>query len=62
VSSGNLVAFPKYIVEIKLSPAAAQKLASSGETIRVWASYYGTAAPDVPGGDDGEIQLASEIE
>lgn len=51
---------PKYVVQLALSPAAASKLSSSGETVRVSASYYGTAVPGVPAGDDGEVGLANE--
>jgi hypothetical protein len=42
------------------SAAFASKLLSSGETVRVSASYYGTAMPGVPAGDDGEVGLANE--
>ncbi|HML29332.1 MAG TPA: YARHG domain-containing protein [Hyphomicrobium sp.] len=57
---GGVRMVPKYIVQLTLSPAAAHKLVSSGETVRVFASYYGSAAPGVAAGDDGEIGLASE--
>ena len=59
-AAGNATTVPKYVVELTLSPAATQKLASSGETICIWANYYGTAAPNVPAPEDGEIQLANE--
>lgn len=51
---------PKYVVQLTLSPAAANKLSSSGETVRISASYYGTAAPGTASGDDGEVGLANE--
>jgi hypothetical protein len=51
---------PRYVVQLSLSPAAENKLAASGETVRVAASYYGNAAPGVASGDDGEIGLANE--
>ncbi len=50
----------RYVVQLTLSPAASRKLAASGETVRVSASYYGTAAPGVATGGDGEIGLAHE--
>jgi YARHG domain len=59
-TGGGVLAVPRYIVQLSLSPAAASKLSASGETVRVSASYYGTAAPGVPTGDDGEIGLANE--
>lgn len=52
---------PKYVVQLTLSPRAAEKLSTAGETVRVSASYYGTAAPGVAAGDDGEIALANEV-
>lgn len=57
---GGVRVVPKYIVQLTLSPAAAHKLMSSGETVRVFASYYGSAAPGVAAGEDGEVGLASE--
>jgi hypothetical protein len=51
---------PKYVVQLTLSRAAANKLSASGETVRVAASYYGSAASGVAAGDDGEIGLANE--
>ncbi len=52
---------PKYLVQLTLSPAASAKLGASGETVRISASYYGTAAPGVAAGGDGEIGLANEV-
>ncbi|SDO45277.1 YARHG domain-containing protein [Filomicrobium insigne] len=53
-------ALPKYTVEITLSPKADERLRTSGETIRVWALYYGEAAAGVKGDEMGEVQLTSE--
>ncbi|RUP00038.1 YARHG domain-containing protein [Hyphomicrobium sp.] len=59
-ASDGVRVLPKYVVQVSLSSAAANKLTSSGETVRVSASYYGTAASGVGAGDDGEIGLANE--
>ncbi|MFT3732868.1 MAG: YARHG domain-containing protein [Hyphomicrobium sp.] len=58
---GGARVVPRYIVQLTLSPAAAAKLSASGETVRVSASYYGTAKTGIAAGDDGEIGLANEV-
>ncbi len=60
-SGAGVLVLPKYVVQLTLSPAAASKLSSSGETVRVSASYYGTAVSGVPVEGDGEIGLANEV-
>jgi YARHG domain-containing protein len=60
-TGASALVLPKYVVQLTLSPAAASKLSSSGETVRVSASYYGTAAPGVPVEGDGEVGLANEV-
>lgn len=54
------VKLPRYKVEVLLSTKAAQKLKSSGETVRVAASYFGTAKPGVVGDEADQIQMGRE--
>ena len=55
-AQGAVRTVPKYVVQMTLSPAAKSKLAASGETIRVAASYYGNAVAK----DEDEVALANE--
>ncbi|WP_423415708.1 YARHG domain-containing protein [Hyphomicrobium sp. B1] len=56
---GGVRVVPKYVVQLTLSRAAQNKLAQSGETVRVAAFYYGSAMKH-SADDDGEIALANE--
>ncbi|MBS0249438.1 MAG: YARHG domain-containing protein [Proteobacteria bacterium] len=51
---------PKYVVQLALSRAAANKLSQSGETVRIAAFYYGTATRPSVENESGEIALANE--
>jgi hypothetical protein len=51
---------PKYVVQLTLSEAARRKLETSGETVRISASYYGNAPSGAAAEGDGEIGLANE--
>ncbi len=52
---------PSYTVVVTLSPGAETKLASSGETVRVSAYYFGEAKPGVAADEAGEIQFGEEV-
>ena len=54
------VKLPRYKVEISLSTKAAQNVKTSGETVRVAASYFGTAKPGVVGDEADQIQMGRE--
>lgn len=51
---------PRYVVQLALSRLAEDKLRRSGETVRIAASYYGTAVDTSAADNDGEVALASE--
>lgn len=51
---------PRYVVQLALSRLAENKLAQSGETVRIAASYYGTAIEASAASEDGEVALANE--
>lgn len=52
---------PLYTVQITLSPKAAAKLSSSGETITIAAMYGGPAKPGVPTEGDGMVFAGEEL-
>lgn len=49
-----------FSIDVTLTPAAAQKLASLHETVAVQAFYAGLPAPGVQATPDGEVDLGSE--
>lgn len=59
-ASNGVRVVPKYVVQLALSRAAANKLAQSGETVRVAAFYYGSAIGHSVDNESGEIALANE--
>lgn len=56
----DLRVVPRYVVQLALSRLAENKLTQSGETVRIAASYYGTAIETSAASDDGEVALANE--
>lgn len=59
-ASNNVRVVPKYVVQLALSRAAANKLTQSGETVRIAAFYYGSAVGQTAETESGEIALANE--
>ena len=49
-----------FAIDVTLTPAATQKLASLHETVAVQAYYAGLPAPGVQATPDGEVDLGSE--